>query len=105
MPAEFEEKLVGFQHHVIGLQKTKESIMLIQTGNADEKPLYFIELSNYTGNDVREKPVMMKTSADSNKLPPFVILDHKTKPKEQMPRKITSRCQSKCWMANELLQD
>jgi len=73
--------------------------------NADEKPLYFVELSNYTGNDVREKSVVMKTSADSSKLPPFVILDHKTKPKEQMPRKITVSCQSKCWMAEELLQD
>ena len=41
--------------------------MQIQTGNADEKPLYFVELSNYTGNDVREKSVVMKTSADSSK--------------------------------------
>jgi hypothetical protein len=55
LPAEFEEKLIAFWQHVIGLHKTKESIILIQTGNVDEKPLYFVELSNYTGNDAREK--------------------------------------------------
>jgi hypothetical protein len=39
LPAEFEEKLVSFQQYVIGLHKTKENIILIQTGNVDEKPL------------------------------------------------------------------
>jgi len=51
---------------VIGLYKTKESIILIKTGNVDENPLYFVELSNYTGNDVREKSVVMKTSGNEN---------------------------------------
>jgi len=66
LPAEFEEKLVAFQQHVIGLHKTKEIIILIQTGNVDENPLYFVELSHYTGNDVREKSVVMKTSSNEN---------------------------------------
>jgi len=51
---------------VIGLHKTKESIILIQTGNVDEKPLYFVEMSNYTGNDVRGKSVVMKTTGNEN---------------------------------------
>jgi hypothetical protein len=51
---------------VIGLHKTKESIIPFQTGNVDEKALYFVELSNYIGNDVWEKSVVMKTSGYGN---------------------------------------
>jgi len=42
LPAEFEEKLIAFQQHVTGFHKTNKNIILIQTGNVDEKPLYMV---------------------------------------------------------------
>jgi len=37
-------------------------------------------------------------------LPLYMILNHKTMLKEQLPSGITVRCQSKGWMTNEFTQ-
>jgi hypothetical protein len=49
--------------------------------------------------------VMLVILADGSKLPPYVILNHKTMPKEQQPRGIIVRCQPKGQMTNELMKD
>jgi hypothetical protein len=83
LPADFKEKLVTFQHHVVGLHK-KNSYLLSQRGNANETPLYFGVSSNCTVND-GEKPVAIQISgcekmhvtvmlvvlADGSELPPL----------------------------------
>lgn len=38
---------------------------------------------------------MLAVSAHRNKLPPYVILNHKTMPQKQLPRGITVRCHPK----------
>jgi hypothetical protein len=117
-PADFEEKLVAFQQHVIGLRK-KHSYLLSQIGNADETPVYFDMPPNYTVDDTGAKSVAVKTSghekvrvtvmlavlADGSKLPPYVILNRKNMPKEQLPRGITVRCRPKGWMTSDLMKD
>jgi hypothetical protein len=45
---------------------------------------------------------MFAVLADGSKLPPYVILNHKTVPKEQMPTGINVRYQHKGWMTNNL---
>jgi hypothetical protein len=70
---------------------------LSQTGNADEMPAYFDILSKYTVHDNGAKSVVIKTLgyekmlvtvtavlAEGSKLPPYVFLNHKTMPKEQL---------------------
>jgi hypothetical protein len=49
--------------------------------------------------------VMLAVLADHSKLPPYLILNHNTMPKEQLPRGIIFRCQPECWMTNELTKD
>jgi hypothetical protein len=54
LPADFEEKLVAFQRHGIGL-RNKHTYPLSQIGNADETPVYFDMLPNYTVDDTGGK--------------------------------------------------
>jgi hypothetical protein len=83
LPADFEEKLVDFQHHVIRLHK-KNSYLLSQRRNAIESPLYFDASSHCTINDRAnyvviqisgcEKmrvTVMLMELADGRELPPL----------------------------------
>jgi hypothetical protein len=114
----FEENLVAFQRHVIGLRK-KHSYLLSQIGNADETPMYFDMPPNYSVDDTGAKSVAVKTSShenmhvtvtltvlvDGSKLPPYVILNRKNVPKEQLPRGIIVRCQPKGWMTSDLMKD
>jgi hypothetical protein len=118
VPAGFEEKLVAFQRHVIGLRQ-KHSYLLSQIGNADETPVYFDMPPNYTVDDTGAKSVAVKTSghekmratvmlvvlADGNKLPLYVFLNRKNMPKEQLPRGIIVRCQPVGWMTSDLMKD
>ena len=47
--------------------------------------------------------VMLPVLAYGGNLPLYVILNHKTVSKEQLPRGIIVRCQPKgCWITNEL---
>jgi hypothetical protein len=87
-----------FQKHVIGLWKAN-NCLLSQIGNTDKTPVYFDMLSNYTIDETGVKSILIKTSgnermlvtvmlmvlADGTKLPPYVILNRKTMPKEQLP--------------------
>jgi hypothetical protein len=81
-------------------------------------PVYFDVPSNYTVDDKGVKSVLIKTSgnekmrvtvmltvlADGMKLPPYVILNRKTMPKEQLPIGLIVRCQSNGWKTNELMK-
>jgi hypothetical protein len=118
LPADSEEKLVAFQRHVTGLRK-KHSYLLSQIGNADEMPVYFDMPPSYTVDDSGAKSVAVKTSghekthvtvilavlADGRKLPPYVILNRKNMPKEQLPIGIIVRCQPKGLMTSDLIKD
>jgi hypothetical protein len=48
--------------------------------------------------------VMLTVLADGTKLPPYVILNGKTMPKEQLPIGLIVRCQCNGWMTNELMR-
>jgi hypothetical protein len=60
LPADFSEKLVTFQRHVIGLRE-KNTYLLSQRGNANETPLYFDVSSSCTVID-RTKSVVIQIS-------------------------------------------
>lgn len=80
-------------------------------------PVYFGMSFSYTVNDVGAKSVVIKTLGyenkhvtvtlavltDGSKVPPYVILNHKTMPKAQLPREIIVRCQM--LMTNEHMKD
>lgn len=82
------------------------SYILSQIGNADEMPLYFDVLSYYAVDDFRAQSVMIETMgdewmwvtimlvvlADVNKLPPYMILNRKTVPKDRLSRGIIATC-------------
>jgi hypothetical protein len=81
--------------------------------------VYFDMPPNHAVDDTGAKSVAVKTSghekmrvtimlavlADGNKLPPYVILNRKNMTKEQLPRGIIVRCQSKGWMTSDLMKD
>ena len=91
---------------MIGLKK---NCHLSQIEDADKTSVYFRMLFSYTVDDTRGKSVAIKTSgyekmgvsvilvvlAGGTKLPPYVILNCKTMPKEQLPRGLMVICQPK----------
>ena len=112
LPAEYAEKLISFQRH--GLIYENNNYLLGQITNADQMPIYFDMLSNVTVDNKGTKSVPIKTTritvmlgalADGRKLPPYVILRRKTMPKEDLPKGLVFRCQSKGWMINNLMLD
>jgi len=82
-------------------------------------PVYLGMLSSYTLDNNGAKSVVIKTWGYENihavvmlvvlafgsQLPLHVILNCKTMPKEQLPRGVIVRCQTKCWMTNECIKD
>jgi hypothetical protein len=58
-----------------------------------------------SGNEMMRVTVMLTVLADSTKLPPYVIHNRKTTPKEQLPIGLIVRCRSNGWMTNELMGD
>lgn len=76
-------------------------------GNANETPVCFDTAPSYTTEETgTEQPktleyeklhvtVLSAVLADGMKLPPYVILKHKTMLKEQLPIGIIARCQNK----------
>lgn len=76
--------------------------ILRHIGNADETAVYFSRPCDYTVTNGRTKSMVMKTIgnyklqvsfmfavlADGSKLPTYMILSHKTLPKEQLPSRI-----------------
>lgn len=118
LPADYEEKLIRFQRHVIKLRQEK-NYFLGQIGNADETPVYFDMPSAATiavkgsksvpvrscGQEKSRVTVMLAITADGRKLPPYVILKRKTVPKEDFPKSVVVRAQEKGWMTEELTMD
>jgi hypothetical protein len=92
---EFGTKLTEFQHFVIGLHR-RNKYSLSQISKAEETAVFFDMPHNYIANFKREKQMAMKTTgykelrlivmlritATGNKLPPYVILNRKTEPKQ-----------------------
>jgi hypothetical protein len=91
LPPQFETKLIKFQNFVIGLRRRNE-YSLSQIDNADETAVFFDLSHSYTLNFKREEQVAVKTTVYEklritvmlcgNKLPPYIILNRKTVPKE-----------------------
>lgn len=57
-----------------------------------------------SGNKNIEVNVKFTGLADGSKLLPYVILNCRTIPKEQLPRGITVRSQPTVWMTNSLMK-
>lgn len=118
LPSDYEDKLVQYQRHVIQL-RLKKRYHLSQIGNADETAVFFDMPRNYTVSEKGQKQVTVKTTgyeklrvtvmlsatADGNKLPPYVILNRKTVPKETFCDGVIVRAQQNAWMTSELMQD
>lgn len=119
LPGDYEEKLISFQRYVIGLRRDHD-FLLGQIGNADETPIFFYMPSaqtihqkgdrqvslRTTGNEKARITVMLACTADGRKLPPFIILNRKTMPKNEVfPQNVHIRCQEKGWMTEELVLD
>lgn len=118
MPADFAEKISEYQTYVKKLHN-KNNYELSQIGNADETPIFLDMPRNYTVNVKGEKQVIVKTTgnekkritvmlcvtADGGKLPPYVILNRKTIPKETFYEDVIVRAQKNAWMTSELMED
>lgn len=119
LPSDFEQKLLNFQRHVIQLRK-KSIYDFKHIGNADETPVFFDMPRNYTvnmkgakevkimsaGYEKQRVTVMLCITADGNKLPPYLILNRKTIPKNEVfPKDVVVRAQKNGWMTNELMED
>jgi hypothetical protein len=118
LPSEFETKLIKFQHFVIGVcRRSKYSLSKI--GSADETAVFFDMPCKCTVHFKGEKQVAMKTTgyemlhvtvvlcitANDNKLPPYIILNRKTVPKENLQRCNSLDPQKNAWMTSELIED
>lgn len=118
LPTDFENKLINFQRYVIDLRK-KLDYPMCHIGNADETPVYFDMPLNRTvtetgakevkmvstGYEKHRVTVMLCVTADGNKLPPYIILNRKTIPKDKFPEDVIVRAQPKGWMTSELMED
>ena len=93
---------------------------LSEIGNADQTPVTFDLPSNTTvhtkgdkcitintkGNEKNRFTVMLACTADSGKLPSYVVFKRKTLPKGvKWSAGIIVRCQEKGWMNENLIQD
>ena len=116
LPADYEEKLTGFQRYIIRLRQMYGHD-LAHIGNADQTPLTFDFPSNTTvdfkgeksisirttGNEKNRFTVMLACTADGGKLPPFIIFKRKTLPKKlHFPRGVYVRAHPKGWMDEAL---
>ena len=123
LPADFEEKLVNFQWHVIMLRKTGNFLMG-QIGNMDKTPIWLDMPRNYiveqkgakqvpiwtSGCEKQCITVMLGITADGHKLPPFLIFKRKTPPKtpknaKLFPTDVLIQHQENGWMMHELMLD
>ncbi|KAM7295706.1 pogo transposable element with KRAB domain [Ixodes scapularis] len=119
LPAQYEEKLLAFQRHVIA-QRKKRNYLIGQIGNADETPIFLDTPSNYvvdvrgskevrlrsTGNEKTRVTAMLACMADGHKLPPFLIFKRKTLPKnETFPAWMNIRCNEKGWINSAMMRE
>lgn len=118
LPSDYENKLLEYQRYIINLRRQK-LYCLNSIGNADEVPVYFDMPRNYTVSAKGEKQITIKTTgyekarvtvmlsitADGNKLPPYVILNRKTIPKEEFCKDVIVRAQPNAWMTSDLMDD
>lgn len=119
IPIDFETKLVNFQRYIIELHKNR-NYSFSQIGNADETPVCFDMPRNYTVNSRGAKEIKIKTTgyekqrvtvmlcitADGHKLPPYLILNRKTIPKnETFPKDVIVCAQKNGWMTSEMMDN
>lgn len=119
LPADYEQKLIAFQRHVIRL-RTVRKYLIGQIGNADETPIFLDMPSNYavdvrgtkevrlrtTGNEKTRVTAMLACTADGHKLPPFLIFKRKTIPKNEIfPPRMHIRCNEKGWMDSAMMRE
>ena len=60
---------------------------------------------NTTGHEKDRFTIMLVCTADSGKLPAFVMLKRKTMPKGKLPAGVIVHVQQKGWIDEELVQD
>jgi hypothetical protein len=47
---------------------------------------------------------MSMVLGDGSKLPPYIVLDYKTVPKEQLPRRMIVGCKPEGWVTDEFVK-
>ena len=111
LPAELDEKILNFQKFIINNRKLVD-YPLCRMGNMDETPMYFDMPSNTTLHRKGDKTVLIRTTghekthftvvlgctADGGKLPPMVIFNRRTPPKEKFPSGVIIHHHPKGWM-------
>lgn len=118
LPEEYEEKLLSFQRFII----RERQLFYFEPNaiaNADQTPVFLDMPSQITINKSGEKTVTIKTTgnekmritcmlaamSDGTKLPPYIILNRKTIPKDPIPNGLAVRAQEKGWMNEALVID
>jgi hypothetical protein len=108
LPKDLEQKLLNYQWYITNLRKTGNFLMG-QIANAYETAIYLDMQPNYTekkgvkevllkttGCEKLRLTVMLATTADGRKLPPFLILKRKTLLKlESFPKDVFVSAQEK----------
>ena len=70
----------------------------------DDDEVKFVVIPTF-GYEKMHVTVMLVVLADGSMLPPYMILNCKTMPKEQLPRRFNVRCHPEGWMANEPMKE
>jgi len=114
LPCEYKRKIIESHKYVINMRK-KLCFEIEQLGNMDEVPLTFDVPSNKSLDVKGAKTIMIKTSgyekrpytvvlaccAGGTKLPPLLIFERKTLPKDVIPHGIYVHVHPKGWMDGE----
>ena len=119
LPENFEDKLLKFQRF-INAKRKKHEYDLSLIGNADQTQLTFDMPANSTADAKGTKSVSIMTTGhkkdhftvmlaclgDGTKLPPYVVFNQKTLPKDLvLPQGIHVRAQAKGWIDESLVKD
>ncbi|KAJ0063420.1 hypothetical protein NL108_002759 [Boleophthalmus pectinirostris] len=118
LPADYQEKVENF-HKFVETKIQENSIRPDDIINMDEVPLTFDLPPTRTVNKTGASSVLLKTTgherthftcvlactASGQKLPPMVIFKRITMPKEQLPKGIVVKVNTKGWMMEGLMKE
>ena len=118
LPPDYEEKVTNF-HKFTQTKIAENSIGPDEIINMDEVPLTFDLPLTRTVNEKGESSVTLKTTgherthftcvlsctASGQKLPPMVIFKRMTMPKENLPKGIVVKVNTKGWMMESLMKE